>query len=205
MLLSALYFAPSQAQDIASAWKEMPLSIHPTIDNTARLDMIDLYQAGMTAQAATLINDTARLEYLGNTYLRLRTSQAGYLQIKLLNNGNKRIYAVVTTIEGPVANSHIDLYDDRWQPITLKKHFTAPCLDDFITLPAKEKERRQQLHKAILLHTYLYTMNDEDNNITITPTFLHTIDEENRPSISTSIAPHIIMQWKGGKWHKKRQ
>lgn len=203
LLLSVLTFLYTDAQDVASAWKAMPLSIHPTIDNTTRLDLIDLYQAGMTAQAATLINDTARLEVMGETYLRLRTSRASHLQIKVLRYGRNTLYGVITTVEGPAANSHIDLYDAQWQPLNTAKYFTAPTLDDFILLPARAKEERRELHNKIALHTLLYTMSEEDNNIVITPSFLHTLDKETRKEIEHNFHKQIVIQWKGKKWKKQ--
>ena len=203
LLLSTFSLSHAVAQDVASAWKAMPLSIHPTISNTARLDLIDLYQAGMAAQATTIINDTARLEVLGESYMRLRTSRASHLQIKVLHSGRNTLYAVVTTIEGLAANSHIDLYDAQWRPLNTAKYFTAPTLDDFILLPSRAKEERRELHNKITLHTLLYTMSDEDDNIVITPSFLNTLGEEAAREVTPAISPAITMQWKSNKWRKK--
>ena len=47
LLFSALSFLYTEAQDIAAVWEAMPAHIMPSIGKNARLDMIDLYNAGM--------------------------------------------------------------------------------------------------------------------------------------------------------------
>ena len=79
------------AQTIADAWVNMPAHIMPLIGKNARLDMIDLYKAGMSAKIPTFTGDTVHLSALGNTYLNLRTSKASTIQLKQIKSGKKII------------------------------------------------------------------------------------------------------------------
>lgn len=204
LAMCALSTTQLSAQSIADAWTNMPAHISPSVIKSNRLDMIDLYNAGMKACVRTFAGDTAQLITLGNTYLNLRTSKASTLQIKQIQTGKKLIYVVITTIEGPVPNSHIDIYDAQWQPSTKPQRYTPLVVEDFISLPKKEKNRRKELLKSITLHTIQYTMSEEDNNITATPSFLQTLDEETRNNIQTDFYEHITLQWNGSKWKKKK-
>lgn len=189
-----------QAQTVTDALKKMPQNIIINIDSIARLDMIDLYKAGMTAQARTIGGDTAHLTTLGDTYLHLRTSKASTMQIKLLQQGRKTYYAVITTVEGPVANSHLKLYNDAWQAVGTKKKFTPLAIHDFIK--TTDKKQRNAIAKEVVLPTIQYTMSEENNNITATPSFLFTLDEETRQRIMPHFHDTVVLQWNGRKWKK---
>ena len=193
----------SHAQSIADAWANMPTHIMPSIGKNARLDMIDLYNAGMSAKATTFTGDTACLTALGNNYLILRTSKASTMQMMQIVDGKKLLYAIITTIEGPVANSHLDMYDEKWTPMATKKFFPDITVADFINLPKNKRKEREELLKKIPLHTIQYNMTHMTNDIIATPSFLQTLDEETRKEIESCFHSQITLQWKGKKW--KRQ
>lgn len=200
LLLSALSFLPSVAQSMAETWSNMPAHIMPTIGKNARLDMIDLYNAGMSAKIPTYAGDTAQLVTLGDTYLNLRTSKASTVQIKEIKSGKKILYAIVTTVEGPVPNSHVDLYDNHWQPLEIDKYFIPVTVTDFINLPKKQRKERNELVQKITLRTIQYTMSDDSDNIIAHPSFLQTLDDDTRKEIEDNFHKQITLQWKGKKW-----
>lgn len=188
------------AQSIADIWTNMPAHIMPNIGKNARLDMIDLYNAGMSAKIPTYTGDTVQLVTLGDTYLNLRTSKASTVQIKLINAGKKPLYAVITTVEGPAPNSHIDLYESNWQPVAINKHFTPVTVSDFIAHPKKMRKERTELDQKITLHTIQYNMSDDTDNIIALPSFLQTLDDETRKEIEHNFHQQITLKWKGKKW-----
>ena len=203
LLFSALSFLYTEAQDIAAVWEAMPAHIMPSIGKNARLDMIDLYNAGMSAKAATFTGDTASLTAMGNNYLFLRTSRASTMQLMQIVDGKKLLYAIITTIEGPVANSHIDIYDEKWQPLEVKRFFPDINVADFLNLPKSKRKEREELLKKIPLHTIQYNMTDMTNDIIAIPSFLQTLDEETRKEIEPNFHKQIVLQWKGRKWKKQ--
>lgn len=188
------------AQTVADAWKSMPVDIQPTIDSIARLDMIDLYQAGMAAKSTTLLGDTARLITMSDSYIALRTSKSSTMQIKCIKHKKQEIYAVITTTEGPAANSHMELYNPYWEKLPLEKYFTPPTVDNFIGDKHDHSISFDDIRKEIVIPTIQYMMNDSTNNITFTPTFLYTLDKETRKKIEPYIKTHIRQKWTGRKW-----
>ena len=193
------------AQTIADAWVNMPAHIMPLIGKNARLDMIDLYKAGMSAKIPTFTGDTVHLSALGNTYLNLRTSKASTIQLKQIKSGKKLLYVIITTVEGPVPNSHINLYDTNWQAIDTKKHFTPVSVANFINLPNKLRKERTALTHKILIPTIQYSMNDSTNNIIARPSFLQTLDNDTRLEIEQDFHKQLTLQWKAKKWKLAQQ
>ena len=200
LLLCLLGTIELSAQKIEEAWMDMPAHITPYIGQGALLDMIDLYNAGMKACASTFTGDTAQLYTLGDTYLHMRTSRASTLQIKQIKEGKKTLYVVITTIEGPVPNSHIDLYDEHWQLTTKPQRFTPVTVADFIDPQKKKRKERELLVKQIILPTIQYSMCEPTNDIIATPSFMQTLDEETRHNIQENFYQQLILQWKRGKW-----
>lgn len=195
-----LGMANVSAQNVADVWQKLPRNLHTTIDSVARLDMIDLYRAGMTATAPTLMGDTAQLITLSDNYLLLRTSKASTMQIKLIKLKKKTIYAIITTVEGPAPNSHIDLYNEEWETIPLKKYIKLPTVKDFISVDNPSADIRQEIGKSIVIPTIQYTINDSTNDITALPSFMQTLDKESRERIMPHIQSSIKLHWNGKKW-----
>ena len=195
-----LGMANVSAQSVADVWQQLPRNIHSTIDSVARLDMTDLYRAGMTATAPTLMGDTAQLITLSDNYLLLRTSKASTMQIKLIKLKKKTIYAIITTVEGPAPNSHIDLYNEEWETIPLKKYIKLPTVNDFISIDNPSADIRQEIGKSIVIPTIQYMMNDSTNDITALPSFMQTLDKESRERITPHIQSSIKLHWNGKKW-----
>ena len=198
--LSSLCWLHAQSTSIADVWKSIPQQIVPTIDSLSRLDMCDLYAAGMVAQAKTLWGDTAQITFMGDSYISVRTSKASTMQIKIVGKGRNTLYAVITTTYGPAANSHISFYDNKWQPLAAKKHFTPLTVADFINLPAKEKKQRKDVANKIEIQTITYQMCNENDNIIAHPTFMECVDKDTRSQIETLIYPSRTMERKGRKW-----
>lgn len=199
LLLLASIPVDAPAQSVADVWKKMPAHIHVSIDSLARLDMIDLHRAGLKARARTLLGDTAQLITMGDTYMLLRTSQSSTLQIKCIKEKRRTIYAVITTVEGPAANSHINIYDEDWREISLKKYFKPLTAEDFIDA-SLDKQARADVAREIVVPTIQYTMNDTTSDITATPTFMQTLDKEVRERIKPHFLPEIKLRWSGKKW-----
>lgn len=199
LLLLLVVHIDAPAQSIAEVWQKMPAHIHISIDSIARLDMTDLHRAGLKAQARTLFGDTAQLITMGDTYLLLRTSKSSTMQIKCIKEKRRTIYAVITTVEGPAPNSHIDLYNEKWEEIPLKKHFKPLTADNFIE-HSLQGNARSEIVEEIVIPTIQYTMNDTTNHITATPSFMQTLDKEVRERVAPHILPQITLQWRGKKW-----
>ncbi len=188
----------TQAQTMADIWITIPNNIIPITSTNARLDLTDLYQANLAAQSATPQGESIQLITLQDKYIHLRTNNVTTIQVKQLKQGRKTIYAVITTIEGPAPNSHLDIYNDRWEKLNTTRYFTPPTVAHFIA----DKEQQAHHLRDITIHTIQYTMSNDNNDIVATPSFLNTLDKETRLKVEPHCHPAITLQWSGRKWQK---
>lgn len=203
LVLALIGAMNSRSQSMVEVWKDFPEAIMPTIDINARLDMIDLYQAGMYATAPTLLNDTARLITVGDTYLEARTSKLSTIQIKRLGRERKPLYAVVFTVETPTPHSHVELYNHKWEHISIGKRLPKITEDNFICKDVVGIER-ENLLAQVQVCTIQYKMSEEDGTLTLYPSFLDALDARTRKEIEQYFIEKLQLKWNGKKWTIKK-
>ncbi len=191
------------AQSMSDVWKDIPKSIVPTVSNTSRLDMIDLYQAGMTARTTTSFGDEAQILVMGESYMAVRTSQASVLQIKRLGKIRRPIYAVVVTVETPVPHSRVELYNAKWEAISLDKRLPRIGVEAFVSDSLKGDYRKLLLSK-VKVRTIQYNMSEESCDLIVVPSFMQILDENTRQELTPYIKPQIRLSWQGKKWVLKQ-
>ncbi|GHS96164.1 hypothetical protein FACS189421_00740 [Bacteroidia bacterium] len=129
----ALLFAVSlNAQTAKEAFLSMPESLLPDMNLYARMDLVDLYNAGQQAVIANSFNDTIALEKLTSDYLFLKTGK-GSLQIMALQMINESwLYCLIHTVCGPVCDSRMDFYSISWNHLNSDTFITPATKTDFI-------------------------------------------------------------------------
>ena len=202
ILLLLLITIQVEAREMSDVLKDIPQTIMPTINRNSRLDMIDLYQAGMHATSPTLLGDTAQILVMGDTYIKLRTSRASTMQIKQLGKPKKPMYAIVTTVEAPVAHSHIELYNYKWEVIATTKQLPSITIDNFVN-DSVVGEARADLLGKVRVRTIQYNMCEENDDLILLPSFLLTLDTKVRKEIAPFFAEKLTLYRKGKKWVEK--
>ncbi|MDR0541926.1 MAG: DUF3256 family protein [Dysgonamonadaceae bacterium] len=106
--------ASLQAQTTKEAFISLPENLAVDLNAYARMDLIDLYHAGLPATVKNSFGDTLALEKLTPDYLRLKTGK-GSLQIIILKMINdSQLYCLIRTVCGPVCDSRIEFYSPAW-------------------------------------------------------------------------------------------
>lgn len=199
-LLLLLVASSGKGQSMTDVLLNMPGQIIPLVTYEERLRLVDLYHSGQKAQIPQVSNDTLKLCALGNSYIHIRTSAAATVQIKRVGKDKKTIYAVIYTTEGPVAHSHIELYNSQWEMIPKpQKFFTAVTLKDFIIA----QDKSEWIYRKVITPTIQYTMSEASNDIIATPTFVQTVDIESQKELTQYIHSDITIRWNGKKWVNK--
>ncbi len=199
-LLLLLVASSGKGQSMTDVLLNMPGQIIPLVTYEERLQLVDLYHSGQKAQIPQVSNDTLQLYTLGNSYIHIRTSAAATVQIKRVGKDKKNIYAVIYTTEGPVAHSHIELYNSQWEMIPKpQKLITTVTLKDFIIA----QDKSEWIYSKVITPTIQYTMSEASNNIIATPTFVQTVDIESQKELTQYIHSDITIRWNGKKWVNK--
>lgn len=200
LLLATCLGNTTVAQTMTDMWLTIPQSIIGPISKNERLDLTDLYLFGAEAHIASPMGDTIKLTTLQPTYMQLRTSKASTIQVKMIATGKKdHLFVVIKTIEGPIANSHIKIYNSQWEELPADNHLTLPTVATFFHNNTPPTE--QQLHQ-VKLPCIQYTMCDNNNDIIATATFLSALDINTRPSFEELCSRNLILEWRGKKWKK---
>jgi hypothetical protein len=130
--MSVLFALSLNAQTAKEAFLSMPESLSPDMNLYARMDLVDLYNAGQQAVIANSFNDTIALETLTTDYLCLKTGK-GSLQIIALQMINEsQLYCLIHTVCGPVCDSRMDFYSVSWNRLNSDTFITPATKTGFI-------------------------------------------------------------------------
>ncbi len=121
------------AQDMKTLFIAMPDQYIPQLETAWRKDLVDLYESGKEARLQNTMTGYSQLSKLTPDYLLLKVTERSTVEMKMLPLvNNTHIIAMVTTIEGPVADSRIDFFSTEWQPLASSDLFTPVSSEWFI-------------------------------------------------------------------------
>ncbi len=190
---------------MAELFTSMPDSIMPLLTQTGRRDMLDFLSNGMDARVHNQFGDETTLKTLTDTYLLVETSAKSRMEMKLLfTRDSTGILALVRTVEGPAADSHVEFFDTEWHrlqwmglPRPFVEEFFSPAPDSIA-----EDARYAQLSLADLCLTEVSASPDE-------PVFkitLSTDDLEEKEKDAAKLLVHPLWyRWDGEAFRKEDQ
>jgi hypothetical protein len=119
-----------QAQTAKEAFIALPENLLVDFNTFARMDLVDLYEAGLPAKVKNNFEDTLVLEKLTPDYLRLNSGK-GSLQIIILKMINEsQLYCLIHTVCRPVCDSRIEFYSLAWNRLH-SATFVTPASPSF--------------------------------------------------------------------------
>ena len=109
-----------------------PLQVLPLLEKNARLDLIDLYEAQMTAEITNRYGGKTTMTALSDTLIALQLTPVSSMEFRLLPDSTIEVRHAVQTPE--FTNTKIDSYDTSWHKINPKSTYNTICHSG---LPAK--------------------------------------------------------------------
>lgn len=195
--LSAFFFGV-KAQDMATLFASMPDQKIPQLEHAWRKDLIDLYRADKEARLKNTMNGYSHLRKLTPDYLLLQSTERSTIEMKLLPLvNNTHIVCVVTTVNGPVADSRVEFFTTEWQPLPADDLFTPVTSDAFLN-PDADKTDPDYPYALSRLDMDLvhYQLSPDQLTLTAvytTPLYLGSDDREKvKPFLLSS---PVVMQW----------
>lgn len=181
----------------SAAFADAPAAVFPTIDRMTRLDMLDYFNSGSDKPSKNALAGNARVLSLTDSQIKVETSGAQTVEISLLPQKVDTLLVVVTTIKTPVADSSVDVYTSRWQPVR-NEMFTAPGLEQWMLPEAKDqKEDLENLYPFTLASA---TFNPQDGVLTLTNNlgeYLPEIESKGREKLLRS---SLSYRWNGKRF-----
>jgi hypothetical protein len=164
---------------------QMPDSYLPQLETAWRKDLIDLYLAGKEARLQNTMGGYSRLLKLTEDYLLLQVTERSSVEMKTLPLiNNTRIICMVTTAEGPVADSRVSFYTTEWQPLASSALFTPVPADWFIREDADtDSDAFKDATARLDIKLIKYTLSPEDQTLTAVYTTPLYLSEEDRKKV----------------------
>jgi hypothetical protein len=150
LFVGCLFALTLQAQTTKEVFISLPENLLADLNTYARMDLVDLYNAGLSAVVENSFGDTLVLEKLTPDYLRLNTGN-GSLQIVLLRMINEsQLYCLIHTACTAVCDSRIDFYSPSWNRLQSNAFITPASYSFFV------EERLDSPNLNISLMQWIY-------------------------------------------------
>lgn len=134
------------ARTASEAFTAAPDRIVRLLPQSTRLDMLDYFNYGSTRASDNYFGGKSRITAVTDAAVSFQVGEAVDMQIAVIPRAKAdTVFAVVTTIALPAADSSVDFYDTDWRP--LKKPLAAmPAYDDWVTAEGKTHIDELRLH-----------------------------------------------------------
>ncbi len=193
----------AQARTIGEIWATEPGNIFPLLTVTNRLDMMDYFRSGKAVEMVNQLEGTSKLLALDDNYLKLQSSEAKVVEMRLITKGNDTVIAVIETVRIPAPDSHIAFYDRAWHELMPQQYFQMPTLDDFF-LPKVDKKKRIELLNEIAFPIIELTLEGESHDLLVARHGLQQhLAKSDYGRFSPYMRPSISYQLNGKKFKKK--
>ena len=192
LLLMLLLCSSMSAQSLREMFVNMPTELLPLLKQNDRLDLIDLYDAKMSAPVTNRLDGKSRLKELTGDYLLLSLSASSSMQIKMLPTQNgDTLLCVVNTVLAEAADSRINFYGKDWQPVD-GKLFDSPAIADFL-LPSDSVNEVLEFADIYLVELRL---SSDDNTLVAEYTQPRYMSKEEKERIMPLLRK-ISYEWNG--------
>ena len=203
LLFSALACALS-AQDITvkQMWLSQPDSIIPYLTEQTRQQLVDSTAKGEMQEVTNLFSEDTKLTALTADYLSVNLSASSKLTMKLLpTEDNNHILCMVQTYMGPLPDSHITLYDSKWQKIAgnFVPEFTV---DSFLArTDSIDDEEWHQARQLIETRLISYELSATDNSLKVSSSPI-LLSSEQQTLIDKLLRTRLLV-WDGKRFVEK--
>lgn len=150
IIMLALALLPGEARTIADLFASEQGQLFPLLTRTHRLDMVDYYNSGQKVAQQNNLGGASQLQELDSVYLKVQTSPARVVEMLMVPAGRRdTVIIVIETVNTPVPDSRLTVWNQLWQPLRVDKHFKMPAIDDFF-VKKMPRDLRADLQDAMI-------------------------------------------------------
>lgn len=193
-IVSLLICSAVSAQDMRSLFVEMPDSLLPLLTKINREDCVDFLDAGMRARVTNRFDEESELFLFNDSYLHLKTSKNGWMQMKLLHTASDTVVCVVNSVCAEACDSRIAFFTPQWKQLKSEEYFSAPQISDFIV----ESDSTEYFRNMADIYLVELSLSETSDSLKARYTMPQYMLRED----SARIAPHLkTLEY---KWNGKR-
>lgn len=195
-LIFLLSLQGASAQRMRDVFASMPDSVLEVMTKNNRLDCIDFIENNMEARVRNRFDGFSELNILTEDYLNLNLTSSCLVEMKLLPVADSISYiCVVKTYSGPVRESEVTVYTDKWKLLPREKWIQWPEYNDFwqandsITdVDIRSMQREQAMH-------FVSACLSADQTRLTLEVQLDKTDEEKDKKMKSVLHP-LVYEWK---------
>jgi hypothetical protein len=193
------------AQDAKTLFLSAPDSLTPLLTADNKADFIDFLKSKMKAEVKNVFQKKSEMTDLTNDYISIRMSEESEWKMKVLPvNDSTKVICLITTVSGPVADSHIRFFNSKWKEIPAEQFIKLPSMDNFFTAPTTTNDSiLNKYQEARLLADILFysaNFSKDDYSLTVTFTTPDFADKDSADKIRLFARKNIIYRWNKGKY-----
>lgn len=203
-LLPLLFCGSISGQDIASVFINMPSEISPAISKVNKEDLIDFRKSNMKAVVTNSLDDKVELEELTDSYILLKTSSTGSLQMKMLPlNDTTDVVCVVRTVCPKACLSNIRFFSTDWKELDASHYFMFPDISSFLTDSSKEVLDSIAHSSLSDIKLFEYTLSSTENTVSIKTTIGDYVSNEEKDFLKNKLKGEpVVMTWRNGRFEE---
>lgn len=185
------------------AFVNMPFSLLPLLDKSARLDLLDYYANGSTHTVMNNLGGQSRILSETPEYLKIQISPSDTLEIASFPYKKTRLVAMVETIgsEGVASDSRITFLDKDFRHLKTADYFKAPGLKDFFPRGVKIAD----VEDCVPLVPVRLAYSPANQELTASLRVDEIMSEECKKKLAPYMLPQIRYVWNGKKFVIKKK
>lgn len=131
LLLAVLFlgFLRASAQSIDSLFASTPREVLSVVDRSGRLDLLDLYNSGLTARVENVFGGQTEMTAKDSTSLTLKTSETSVWKLEVVRYKNNPLLLTLYTVRAGGESTLARLYDVHWKPFG--QSIAVPAFKEF--------------------------------------------------------------------------
>lgn len=192
-----------QAQQVRESFVNMPDSLSALLTKVNREDFIDFLDSNMKAEVNNRLGGKTEMTRLTDDFIEVKMSSESTFQMKVLSKADgSPLICTVSTVCGPVCDSHVIFYTTDWQPLEMKDFLPKlPTLDSFLKpLPADATFALRDAYRQVDMLLMKMELSPDNKSLTFTFTTPDYMEAEAAKLVEPYINPSITLIWHDGRF-----
>lgn len=188
------------AQQIRESFVNMPDSLSTLLTKVNREDFIDFLDSNMKAEVNNRLEGKSEMTKLTEDFLEVKMSEQSTFQLKVLTKTDgTQLLCAVSTVCGPVCDSHIDFYTTDWQLLDANALLPQfPTLNNFLKpLPEDATYTLRDAFRQADLLLMKADLSADNSTLSFTLTTPEYMDAEAAKLLAPYVVPTVTLQWNG--------
>jgi hypothetical protein len=195
------------ASPLAARFIAMPDSLLPLMTKVNREDCVDFLDSHMAARVKNRFGGPTEMTVLTADYLRIEMTAYSTVEMKLLPTGDSTaVTCMVTTVQGPVADSRVQFFDAQWQELPAEDYLVEPVEDAFFTPQDTLTDEYVRLRRLCNLYLVQAQLSPDDRSLTFTYTTPQQLSKEDREALAPYLRQKPVKyEFEGSHFERKEE